>query len=729
MGIRQNPMPNSAIKLMEAYMDFSGGLNSEISNDRLKDSEFPILENVDLAGRGSAKRRYGRTEVFASYPYDIVNGIAQGMFHFYRKGQTFPDTIFAVSGKLYVQEAGSTTIQEIVMSDGDASPFAFQSTLPIDAVQYQGNLFIANGTKYMELNYMDSDLYSDWVAAKSYVVGNKVKANGKMYLCTTAGLSGSTAPSHTAGTVADNTVKWQFLGAFPWIAVTVTPYTPTNNEGVYIGLNGLSSNPSGFIQDVQTATAITAWGIIPDKRIGNVNGITTFTGYYNAPASVTSVDYQWEYKKIEESSWTTGQAWKTGVDGKTWKFTPDTITKYDIRLTVRATGTTTPTSQIMLTQYQVQPVAPPIQLDTSAMNRCRKIMLHWDRILLSQDDKNPYYMYASDLQNPRYFPQGSVTNFDFGKQEPVTAFVRFRDLLVVFTKSTIQTLSGKSDYTRSLIHDGLGCVAGKTAKVVGNVIIFLSSEGLMQLKPNQLVLEAMNVSRIDLPIRSEIAKLVGDNNACSVTSDGQYWVNFPSVNRIYRYYYDSGMWVRDVETLNATAPMKFSQFIQLGDQVFNLTTTGRVYKHDKTVFTDCGDIFKMVVESKFLDLSATLNYKKVKKLHVLSRHYSDHNVKLSVTVQADSAIVLSPEQGVATVDPTTNTTLWSITNAPNMSFDAGTVVGLWKLNTSKLGNVALSDQKASIRGKCKRVKVRFEHADATSCEIYGFGLQFKLKKP
>jgi hypothetical protein len=56
---RMRPIPYE--KHMEAYNDFSGGLNTVSSNDNLKDNEFPELMNVDLGDRGTVKRRNGMT--------------------------------------------------------------------------------------------------------------------------------------------------------------------------------------------------------------------------------------------------------------------------------------------------------------------------------------------------------------------------------------------------------------------------------------------------------------------------------------------------------------------------------------------------------------------------------------------------------------------------------------------------------------------------------------------
>ncbi|MGG0308471.1 glycosyl hydrolase family 28-related protein [Priestia megaterium] len=51
-----------------------------------------------------------------------------------------------------------------------------------------------------------------WVASTAYTVGQTVYSSGKVYQCTVAGTSGTTAPSHSTGTAVDGTVTWQYLG-------------------------------------------------------------------------------------------------------------------------------------------------------------------------------------------------------------------------------------------------------------------------------------------------------------------------------------------------------------------------------------------------------------------------------------------------------------------------------------------------------------------------------------
>ena len=654
---RQNITPDTEHRQFEAYMDFSGGLNSEISNERLKPNEYPIMVNVDLSGRASARRRTGRDLVTS------LAGTSQGMFAFYRVGQTSPDYIVAISGNLYVMAVGTTSLVLINITDA-GSPWTFQTTLPIEAVQYQGSLFIATGTKIVELTY-----------------------------------SGSA-----------------------WVAVTVTPYTPSVMEAIYIGTNALAANPSAYIQDGVSASILVV-GIQPATRTGAANADTVMTAYISKPAGVASLDYKWEYKKSQETAWVTGRDWTVQPTGKTWTFNQPTAGDYDIRVSIRDTAVPATVALYTLSNFEVKATADTPDLGSSGIQTCRKIMLHWDRLLLSGDSVNPSQMYISDLENPRYFPTTNSINFDTGKREPIRVVLRFQTYLIVMTDTTIQTLLGKdpSTYERFLIHDGIGCPCPESAAVIGNQVLFKSFEGVQSLTPNPYRVDTMNVKRIDLQIKSEIPK---DTDGCALFYDNQYWLCFPQKNVIYRYYYEVGVWVKDTST-----KLNIMQFLKYSDTVYNLTADGNIMKHNKDVYKDVDNVYDMIVETKLHDLSASFNNKKLRRLYLIAKHTSLGNVNLKVKVYADAAIILTPEDGDYVTDEDGYLTWQPKPLTPNFHFYTGTVIGSWVMGTSPLGNPDLSVQRASINGKCRRVKINVTHSDPIPCELYGFGIEFKLKKP
>ena len=651
--MRQNLQVNPGQKLFDAYNDFSGGWNTDTANERMRDNEFPIFDNVDLIGRGSLRRRTGRTKVIT------IPAPAQGVFTFFRQGQSGPDKVFAGNGALYVLENGATVLKNAVMSGGN-----FQTAKPVEAVQVGTSLFLATGTSFMELNY-----------------------------------SGGT-----------------------WTATVSVPYKPTDREAIFIGTNALAADPDAYIQDGVTA-ALQIVGIKPSKRTGVVNQVLNLITYISKPAGMASVLYKWEYKKVSDTAWTLGKDFTADAGGKTWAFTPSSAGSYDIQLTVKENPGGTPVTY-QLNGYTVNVVEDPTNTDlpVSGVQRCTKILLHYDRLIMAGDPDYPFQLYISHLNNPRYFPRTNSASFDGGKQEAITTTVRYRDTLIVQTPTTTHVLAGRSpaDYKKVLVNNSVGCVSGRTAQVVGNVLLFRAVDGVYSLSPSPLVLTDFNVRRIDRQIQSKIPGITED--ACAVYAENQYWLCFPGLNVIYRYYYETGIWVRDVST-----KLNILQFLTVSGTIFELASTGNVYIQDKDVYTDDGETYEMVCSSKDLDFEAAFNQKKLKRLYVLARHYADLSVDIEVRVYADTAIILSPETGHAEVQA--GYVEWVSQTQPNMHFFSGTILGEWMLGVNPLGTVSLSVQKASIRGKCRRTRIEIRHKQDSPCEIYGFGFEYKMKKP
>jgi hypothetical protein len=663
---RQNIKPNPSEKLFESYMDFSGGLNSETANESLKDNEVPVLMNVDMNTRGSLRRRSGRKFILD------VQETAQGMFQFFRKGKPTPDLIIAIKGKLYVMESDTTETKTIEIKDG-SNAFTFQDTLPIEGVMMGDKMYIATGTKLLELSYVDGD-------------------------------DTDTEPDQ-------------------WKCTTVVPYIPNTMEAIYIGLNALSADPKNYISDKtgNVNEPLRVDGIKAIRPTGVTQRSEQFIAYTTKPSGMT-LQFKWEVKSPQDMSWIMVKDWTDDPAGKTLDYSFLIASNWAIKVSARDKNATTTVASYQLTNYKVNDVEDKEankDVDAAGINTCRRIMNHWDRLILAGDSKNPSQIYVSDLSAPAYFPTSNVLVFDGGKKEPVTSLVRYRDYLVIFTRTTIHTLNGKSpeEYQIGMIHDGIGCIAPRSAKVVGNHVFFLSAEGVHYLRPNALVLESLNVFRVDGAIKSQMTK---DENAVAMVYDAQYWLCIPSKFEIYRFYYDTGIWTKDYSSkLNIVA------FSNYGADIYELSAMGTLYKQDSSYYMDNDEVYTMQVDSKFLDLSASFNYKKLKKIYVMARHFVD-NVHIAVKVYADSAIALNPDQGEAVVQD--GSVVWKSETKPNMDFYAGTALGSWVLSKVPLGATETSVQKASVRGKCRRVKVSFKHMENTPCEIYGFGLEFKAKK-
>ena len=657
------------------------------------------------------------------------------------------------------------------VSGTNASNLTFQTTRDVEAVQYGTALYIATGTKLVEVTHDDN----------------------------------------------------------VWKAQTVMPYTPSMQEVIFIGTNSLAEDPTAFVQDTESPNLQMA-GIAPSTKSSAVNTDTRFNAYISKPTSITSVEYKWEYRKTGSteivngvaevvsikitasatsngnvlitldgvpysvavtsgmnatavagairakefinwttggtgdtvtitcnskgartpstynpsatgaagtltiptkgengnSTWTLGQDWKADIQGKTFILNVDDAGSYDIQAWVRDSADPTNVNNTTLSGYKIDSVMDRknILQSSEGIRTCNRIMLHWDRILLYGDTINPFLMYVSDLQNPAYIPTNNIISYDTGKLEPINSVLRFQDYLVIMTITTTQTLLGKdpSSYERYLIHDTIGCIAPKSAVVVGNQIIHMSYTGISALRPNPYRVEVMNVKRLDVQIHSEILARINQTNAAAIFYDNQYWICFPDDKVIYRFYYEQSVWVRDKSNR-----LDIKQFTAHGGKAYNLTKTGNVYTHESDVWKDVDDVYDMNVNAKMYSLGYDFNNKKLRRMYVIARHFSE-DVPLYVEVWSDSALIVTPEEGHVEISEDGEHTTWVTTTTPNMHFYSGTVLGSWILGVNPLGDVQISVQKVNLQGKCRRVRVNFRHSEDSPCEIYGFGFEYKLKK-
>jgi len=114
------------------------------------------------------------------------------------------------------------------------------------STEVQGVNLTAGGTGYGSdpFVYIGSQGSVNWAASTSYVLGKLIKSGNNYYIVTTTGVTGTTAPTHTSGTVTNGTAPLQ------WVSVsngggTGATATATRVEGSVAGIT-LTARGSGY---------------------------------------------------------------------------------------------------------------------------------------------------------------------------------------------------------------------------------------------------------------------------------------------------------------------------------------------------------------------------------------------------------------------------------------------------------------------------------------------------
>ena len=641
--------PDPSRKHMAAYHDFSGGLNTETSNDNLNDNELTDLVNIDLGERGSLKRRNGFKRILEPE----TEGKGQGFFRYYSETGEEKELLLAVNGRLYREnfETGVAEPLDIAgLEDG------FQTERFVEAVQMGNTLIIATGTDLVEYD------------------GESAKV--------------------------------------------VEAYEPEPLEFLYVGTNALAEDPDSHIQD-GLATFLRIDGVFPNKRYGVVNEETEFEVVVSKPEEA-EIEYSYHYRLKGE------EEWELGANYDVWNkfvFTPSSVGEYELSFLARVKDDPETEVEFYMPTYRVHEVEQEEEVDASSIRKCNRILLYWNQIILYGDPDNPQAIYISDINRYDYFPTPNSLEFQNRRNHPLTDVVRFRDHLVAFTPTTIQTVHGKhpKEFERVVINSEIGCAQPRTAKGVENTIVFLGHDGVYRLKSVNISQTMGNVEKIDKNIQNIVPY---HSEAHAIVSDYQYHLFFPKERKRFRFYYQMGVWTKDEsERFNfSDTGSKLNEQITVQDG-----ETGVIYRFDENVWDDDGYVYMDKIETKMFDFGEPYNPKKLKEIQLLMRHF-DVRVHTSVFVYADAALVVDPDSSHARVNDDGEVE-WVIENDPNLVLEPGTVFGQWELGTSPFGDIDSDVHELGVIGRCRRMKVVLEHKEATPNQLLGFGSIFKLKRP
>jgi hypothetical protein len=596
---RQSINVNPGFKEFEAYMDFSGGLNTETSNERLNENEFTQMQNVELNTRGSVKKRTGRSDMVTT---GLPINNPQGVFFFYRKNRDQPDLIVAANGRLYVKKYNATAsfdYETNVTQISITGMTSFQTTKIVEAVQYYNTLYVATGTNIVVVTVNETNgVYSANIIQPYEPNTNELKyigtnallldnSNGVIAMQNTIdnfnnvnqfSVKGMAFTEEGTGKTLINAQTKERFTVKAYVvenpSITVPPgefyfkvfsfyykkvqsekfetrtYTAVNTvtdpqTQFAVGATSVVTLPTGSSYDINTSSMEVSLRGTP-----LVTGVT-FTETNNTQVTVTppaanpivagdKVTLKWI------PSWWSGNSQYGsftqvgGLGSNEFVFRPLEVGFYDFKIEVRfgISNTTSSTKEYVYQGLQSKAFREDgdiLEQTIAGARKCNRIRLYYDRLMLFGDPDEPTQLYFSDINNPEYFPQVNCLRFDTGKQEPITTVVRLNDYLVVFSKSLIHILTGKTkdEFSINLINDTVGCIAPKSAVVTGNVVTFLSDEGVYALRPSTFKLDQLNVKRVDGKVKDEILK---SENACALAYDSQYWLCYPDSKKIYRYY-------------------------------------------------------------------------------------------------------------------------------------------------------------------------------------------------
>ena len=127
--------------------------------------------------------------------------------------------------------------------------------------------------------YIGSQGSVNWVASTSYISGKLIKSGSNFYVVTTTGITGTTAPTHTTGIVANGTAQLQ------WVYV---------NDGGGTGATATSTRIEGSVAGITLTTRGSGYTTAPTCIIAGGNGTNAMA---NAVVTISPNGFQ----KLEDA--------------------------------------------------------------------------------------------------------------------------------------------------------------------------------------------------------------------------------------------------------------------------------------------------------------------------------------------------------------------------------------------------------------------------------------------
>jgi hypothetical protein len=726
-----------------SYENFVGGLNTVSANEALGDVEFPELKNIELGDRGSLKRRHG----MVLYHSPQVTGRGQGFFRLYRKDRV-PLEVYAINGNLYTKGNDFIELNETLdwqyVSDGSDYKIV---KVNVPNAKPNGTITLSDTSVYSVVSSItakhqitldsNKNILISLANAETGWTGTPTSDQMKEFAKTLKlgvtyelpqqkidiqGLPNGFQTTRPIEAVqyrdklyfATGTKLVEFDGV---TAKVVEPYKPEPLEALYIGTNALADNPSDFMQD-GTGENLRIDGVTATLRIGVINQKTTLKVYISKPPTMTSVEYRFLYRKVGATSWITGKDWSTD---KTFDFVPNEVGDYEFDIYARPAGDTSAIpARFVVPKYTVKETNQNENVSFSAIHRCNRILLHWERLILYGDDLNSGHIFISHLRKPDYFPTPNTLFFESKEIEPLTALVRYRDMLVAFTPNSIQALYGKhpAEYTRVTLNTEIGCIAPYSAQVTGNVITFLSKDGVYVLESVGVIEERANVTKIDTKIDNIVDK---DKDAFAIVHDSQYQLYFPSRKKRLRCYFEQGgAWTKD-----ESEKLDFVCVREWDGEIFGQSlATGKIFKFDKNVWDDDGYVYESRIETKEYDFGKPYYKKKIKQIKLLFKTF-DEPSNLNVYVYADNALIVDPKTSYPEVNENEEV-VWVEKIEPNVRISAGTVLGEWIMGKDAFGYQKSQTVFIRASGRCKKTKLILSHTESAPNSLLGIGFVFTM---
>lgn len=276
-------------------------------------------------------------------------------------------------------------------------------------------------------------------------------------------------------------------------------------------------------------------------------------------------------------------------------------------------------------------------------------------------------IYTSEAESPFYFTASEIITGDaFGKSEPILSINSFKDTHVIFTNTTMMSMTRvypeKAESFWSVLPlDGVvGAVGHDAVTPIENSLAFASDEGVYVIGQISVAEKRVQLIQISTPIQDVVNTFNKDGNRMynifAANLEKRLFISFPDKKYMAVYDYNNaeniaqGKWaiwdhMVPKQMLVDDFTLYFTNSLNVSDAHIDKSTiyakNKRVYldvhelSGDELYFTDNGGIYEFEYTTKNSALSEPMAYKKIKRISVTADNWIKEDAKYDVTTFAD----------------------------------------------------------------------------------------------
>lgn len=309
-----------------------------------------------------------------------------------------------------------------------------------------------------------------------------------------------------------------------------------------------------------------------------------------------------------------------------------------------------------------------------------------------------------------YFPATHFFDLATIDNDEIVELKLFRDAVIVFCKRSIWAIYGDgrtlNDYEIKKINVPTGCISSESIQEVGNNIFYLSDDHIYSLfSTDENFISAEIISSVketgsNIEQTLKGISRIDKEQAVGVFYESKYFLSFPSGTTLV---FDTtlGCWTKYTN-------IKANSFLNRNGVLLFSSDSGLIYRFDDSVFNDDGLPINFSITLKNMDFGYPVNDKKFRRLWTIAQQFdiesSSFNVKAKIDYIERELMDISTDQSL----------IWGEGNWGDVH---------WGYKEVVQNSLRIRD-----KGKNLQLIITSNQVDQPLI-IYGFVLQYKLKKP